>query len=190
MILSKIQPTRNFFLAFCFFALQISFLFAQTNWEINPNTQITFQIKNFGINVDGSFKGLKGDIQFSPNQLENSQMTVTLTANTIDTDNKARDKHLRSDDYFYVEKYPRIQMASKRFARSKSGDYIGYFDLTIRSVTKEIKVPFKFSQSGSQARFQGEFTINRRDFEVGGGSLVLSNNVTLFLDVQVSKQGS
>lgn len=164
-----------------------SIALAQTEWKIQASSQVTFKIKNAGFNVSGTFGGLEGKLVFSPDRLNTSNIEASIETQTIDTQNNARDKHLRKDDYFYVEKYPKIKMKSKRFARSKSGDFIGYFDLTIREVTKEVKIPFKFSQEGEKAIFKGSIEINRRDFNVGGGSLILSNKVEIFLDIQVNQ---
>ena len=158
---------------------------AQTHWKTQTSSTVTFIIKNAGFNVDGSFQGLKADIKFDPKNLSASQITASIDAATINTGTNARDKHLRNEDYFYVEKYPKITMKSIRFANSKSGDYIGYFNLTIRDVTKEVTVPFKFEEKSGQAVFSGSFTINRRDFGVGSGSLILSNNATINLNIEV-----
>jgi polyisoprenoid-binding protein YceI len=175
------------------FILCISLLFtnvtmAQTAWQVNKNTsRITFKIKNAGFNVDGSFKGLDAKINFSPDQLEKSVITASIDASSIDTGIGMRDRHLKNEDYFYVSKYPQITMKSKRFARSQSGDYIGYFDLTMRGITKEIQLPFKFTEKGSEGVFKGEFSLNRRDFQVGSGSWTMSNTATIYLEIKTTK---
>jgi len=71
----------------------------------------------------------------------------------------------------------------------KVGDtYIGYFDLTMKETTKNIKVPFTFKQDGNNATFSGSTTINRRDWAVGGGTLGLSNDVTFTVLVNAVAQ--
>jgi polyisoprenoid-binding protein YceI len=176
--------TSGLLLCLVFFTHHI---FAQTMWNLKNTSTVTFKIKNAGFNVGGSFKGLTALIKFSPDDLDKSSITAGVDTKTIDTGIGSRDKHLKSDDYFSVEKYPQIKMISKRFARSQSGDYIGYFDLTIRSTTKEIKLPFKFTESGGVATFEGSFTINRRDYGVGGNSWVLNDDATITLKIQGSK---
>ena len=161
---------------------------AQNEWQIHSSSSITFKIKNAGFNVNGSLKGLQAKIKFSPDQLSNSSMEASLDVATIDTGIKARDNHLKKPDYFDVEKYPRITMKSQRFAKSKSGDFIGYFSLTIKETTKDIKVPFKFIEKGELSYLEGNFSINRRDFEVGGGSLVLSNQATVQLKIAMTQK--
>ena len=164
-----------------------STLSAQTTWQVQPTSAITFKIKNAGLNVKGSLGELKASIKFSPDKLSASTMQASVQVKTIDTGIKARDKHLKKPDYFDVEKHPQITMKSKRFARSKSGDFIGYFMLSIKGVEKEIKIPFKFSEKEEISYLEGSFKINRRDFGVGSGSLILSNQVEVQLKIAVKK---
>jgi polyisoprenoid-binding protein YceI len=164
---------------FLFLYLSAFVAFGQENLAIKSST-ITFKIKNFGSYVNGFFKGFEGKIYFSPQNLAQSSIEASVKTETINTDNKSRDNHLRKSDYFDVARYPKITMKSKRFAHSQSGDFIGYFDLTIKDKTQEVKLPFSFKQGV----FKGSFTINRRDFGVGGNSIVLSDMVTVEIEVQ------
>jgi polyisoprenoid-binding protein YceI len=89
---------------------------------------------------------------------------------------------LRSDDYFDVAKYPKIKMKSSKIEKQKDGSFIGTFNLTVKSTTKAIKLPFTFQNN----TFVGKFTINRQDYGVGKGSWVLSDNATIALTVKVN----
>lgn len=160
-------------------------MYGQNNLKIKYST-ITFKIKNAGFYVDGFLKGFEGKIVFSPTALAGSTIEASVKTETINTGNKSRDNHLRKDDYFYVEKYPKISMKSKRVANSQSGDFIGYFDLTIRDVTKEVKIPFTYKESNGVGVFKGNFTINRRDYKVGGNSMVLGDMVIVDIEIEVS----
>ncbi len=180
------QLDRLLFIIILFLAMQTS-LQAQTEWSILNTSKVTFKIKNAGLNVNGSFSGLAGNIQFSPEALSNSKIDATIEAKTVDTGISLRDNHLRKDDYFGVEKYPKIKMVSEKF--EKSGDtFVGYFKLTIRNVTKTVKIPFKFTQSGEEATFKGNFEIDRRDYNVGGWSMILGNETNIELLVKVKKK--
>lgn len=160
---------------------------AQAEWQALSTSHVTFKIKNAGLNVNGSFDGLETDINFSPEQLSKSKITATVSTKTIDTGINARDTHLRSDDYFSVVKYPKIKMISTKLEKNGSS-YIGYFDLTIRDVTKSIKMPFKFTQQDKLATFEGTFSINRRDFNVGGWSMILGNEADLSIVIKAQKK--
>ncbi|KOY85665.1 hypothetical protein AD998_05425 [bacterium 336/3] len=160
-------------------------VFSQNTLKIKSST-ITFKIKNAGFYVDGYLKGFEGKVVFSPTALSGSSIEASVKTETINTGNKSRDNHLRKDDYFNAEKYPKISMKSKRIANSQSGDFIGYFDLTIRDVTKEVKIPFTYKENNGVGTFKGNFTINRRDYKVGDNSMVLGDMVIIDVEIEVS----
>jgi len=95
-----------------------SSVIAQKFTPIDADSKVSFIIKNFGLKVDGHLKGIKGFISFDPNALNNSAFNVSVNANTINTDNSARDKHLRKEDYFHVEKFPLISLVSTKITKS------------------------------------------------------------------------
>ena len=158
---------------------------AQASWKAT-NASVTFKIKNAGINVNGSFGGFKGKILFDPNNLAGSKFIGIVQAGTVSTKNRGRDRHLRKSDYFDVAQYPTIKMKSTKITKS-GGKYYADFQLTIKGKTKKYKVPFNFSQKGNQGTFNAYFEINRRDFGVGGGSLILSKTAKITLNVTATK---
>jgi polyisoprenoid-binding protein YceI len=174
-------------LIFCFFVnLTGTTLFAQ-NWK--PVTaNVSFKIKMLGATVDGKFKGFSGTLKFDPNNLPASSLTASVDASTIDTDNNLRNKHLREKlDFFNVAKYPSLKMKTTKLEKDGS-NYVGYFDLTIKETTKNIKIPFTFKQDGDKASFQGSTVINRRDWSVGGGTFGMSDNVIFSILVNAVKE--
>lgn len=171
---------RKHFLLIILF-LVAGYAFAQTKHTVTKST-ITFQIKNLGVNTSGSFSGFKGDIRFDPAHLENSSIEASIDANTINTENGSRDEHLKSDDYFDVAKYPKINIRSISF-KHKSGDsYTGTFNLTIKDKTNKIELPFTYTETGNTASFKGSLKIQRSDYGIGGTFSVMSNNVTIFIE--------
>ena len=149
---------------------------------------VSFKIKMLGSTVDGKFKGFMGVIKFDTKDLNNASLVASVDVNTLDTENNLRNRHLKEkEDFFNVSKYSAIKMKSTKI--EKVGDtYIGYFDLTMKETTKNIKVPFTFKQDGNNATFSGSTTINRRDWAVGGGTLGLSNDVIFTILVNAVAQ--
>jgi polyisoprenoid-binding protein YceI len=148
---------------------------------------VTFKIKNFGFNTDGSFKGLQGVIVWDAQNPARDSFDVSIDAASVNTDNDTRDDHLKKDTYFDVEKFPRIRFVSSAVAvADKNGHYTMTGKLTIKGVTKEISFPFLAAAAGEDFIFKGSFTILRRDFGVGGTS-TLSNEVTVTLTVLARK---
>ena len=156
------------------------------NWK--PVTaSVSFKIKQFGITVKGTFKGFIGVIKFDPNDLPNSSLIASVDANTLDTDNGLRNSHLKEKkEYFNVEKYPILKMNTTKITK-EDDNFVGYFDLTIKGKTKNIKIPILFSPEGQTATFQGSTIINRRDWSIGGKSLGMSNDVVFTIVVNTIK---
>lgn len=168
-------------------AIFSGFAFTYITKQNVTRSAITFQIKNLGINVGGSFSGLKADINFDPARLDSSSIEASVQANTINTDNDSRDTHLKSEDFFDVDKYPEIKMRSVSIRHNGGNNYTGIFNLTIKDKTNQVQVPFTFSENGNDGEFKGILKIKRTDYGVGGRSMVMSNDVTISIDVSTSK---
>ncbi|QRM89417.1 polyisoprenoid-binding protein [Lacinutrix sp. WUR7] len=126
-------------------------------------SKIDFHITGGGIfKVKGTFTGMQGDFNLDSSMPENANFDICIDAATIYTKNKKRDTHLRTSDFFDVEKYPNICFQSTVVTKSSDG-YITTGNLTIHGVTKEVDIPFTFSGD----TFTGELVINRFDYEIG-----------------------
>ena len=139
----------------------------------------TFNLRMFGAKVEGSFKNFTGVIKFDPANLGGSSIAGSVDANTVDTDNSLRNRHLKDkSEFFNVLKFPKVSMKTTSIIRS-GNIFIGTFDLTMKDVTKAVKIPFTVSSEGDKTVFKGNFTINRRDWGVGGGTFGMSNDVAV-----------
>ncbi len=183
----KIHHLRLFFLVL----LATSTGHIAIGQSLNPSdakSTIQFKIKNFGSTVDGTFKGLTGTIDFDPLHPAMARFDVSLDANSIDTNNGLRNKHLKKEEYFNVITYPRIQFVSTSItSSSKTGAFVFKGNLTIKATTKEITFPFTYSLVNGVPVFNGEFQLNRRDFSVGGNSFSLSDTLVVLLSVVVDQ---
>ncbi len=158
---------------------------------VDSSSKVHFVIKNFGINTGGDLTGLKGNITFSPDNLAASDFNVSVAASTVDTDNSMRDKSLTGDEYFDVQKYPLITIASTKVEKTNktaAGFYYFTGNLTIKGVTKSISFPFQAQEENGGYLFTGNFDINRTDFGVGEQNIVLSNQVAVTLSVFAKKK--
>jgi polyisoprenoid-binding protein YceI len=153
---------------------------------VDAQSTVKFSIKNFGINTGGRFTGLKGTIHYDPAKPLESGFDVSVDARTIDTDLSARDKHLRKEEYFDVDKFPEIHFVSTAIKQTSAG-WIVSGKLSIKGITKEISFPFTTAVKNGAYLFTGEFKINRRDFKVGGSSTFLSDNLKVSLSVFATK---
>ncbi|MBS1532531.1 MAG: YceI family protein, partial [Bacteroidetes bacterium] len=133
----------------------------------DQGSSVKFTIQNFGFDVNGSFTGLHGAIDFDPQKPENARFDVDIDASSINTDNTLRDGHLRGASYFDVKNHPRIRLESiKVEADSQPGSYKLLGKLTIKNTTKNIFVPFTATATPDGYQFNGSFKINRKDFSV------------------------
>lgn len=159
--------------------------FAQVKTTVTKSA-ITFKIKNMGISCTGAFSGLQADVQFKPADLAGSSILASVETATINTDNEMRDNHLKSADYFDIATYPKITLKSVSFKHKNGDNYTGSFNVTIKDKTKLIEVPFTYTEKDNAATFNGNFKINRRDFGLGGNSLVLADEATVTVNVESS----
>jgi len=166
--------------------LLVNCAIAQVKHTVTKST-ITFQIKNLGFNTGGSIGGLKANIQFDPENLGRSVIEASADVNTINTDNDSRDEHLKSDSYFDAAKYPEIIMKSVSIKHKSGDNYTGQFNVTMKGKTQLIDVPFMYTVTGATTSFKGILKLKRTDFNIGSSSMVMSDDVTVNIDVEASK---
>jgi polyisoprenoid-binding protein YceI len=161
------------------------FTFAQQPMTTFDNdSQVKFNIKHFGLSVIGSIQGLEGTVRFDPADLFNSQMNVSLMASTINTGNESRDNHLKKKDYFDVIQFPKITFKSKFVTAAQNpGTYIVNGTLFLKGLKKDINIPFTAKPKNNGYQFNGTFQMNRREFGIGGSSISLSDNLTIYLSI-------
>jgi len=155
---------------------------AQAYQPVDDKSTVKFVIKNFRINTGGNFKGLQGAISWDAAALEKSAFDISIDAASVNTDNESRDHHLRQEDYFNVQQYPKITFKSDRITKSGKS-FTAYGKLSIKGTTKDISIPFTATDKDDGWLFDGSFRLNRRDYKVGGNSVVLSDEVIISLSV-------
>ena len=106
------------------------------------NASSTLQVINAGLEVEGTLKVKHAHIRFDPDNLLHASIQVSADPSSIETGIGIRDKHLRRSDYFDTNTYPEIRLQSKSFSKRGKNEFAGKFDLTIKSTTKEITIPF------------------------------------------------
>jgi len=180
-----IHPMKKLFFLITAFLITTQ-TFAQVKHAVTK-AAVAYEIKNMGINTSGKFKTLDATIAFDQNNLAASSIEAAVDVNSIDSDNAMRDNHLKAEDYFDAAKYPKITMKSTSFKKKAGNNYVGIFNVTIKGKTKAVEVPFTYTESANVALFKGSFKINRKDFGVGGNSMVLADDATIELVVETSK---
>jgi polyisoprenoid-binding protein YceI len=127
--------------------------------------------------VKGRFTSAKGTILYDEADPANSSVTMVIEAKSIDTGWPHRDEHLRTDDFFDVDRYPTIVFQSDRLTRSEDG-WVANGQLTMHGATRSVAIPFRFPRPPSRSPESGWMVLNadgatrlrRADFEIVGGS--------------------
>ena len=168
-----------------------------TTWSIDTtHSEIAFKVKHMMIStVTGHFEDFQATAKTDGDSFDDAIIEFTAKTASINTKNKDRDAHLKSDDFFNSEKYPDLKFVSKSF---NGEELIG--DLTIRDVTKEVTLTAELNgiavdpYGQTKAGFEISGEINRKDFNLTwnavteAGSIVVSEKVKLAIDVQLIKQ--
>ncbi|MEM7572664.1 MAG: YceI family protein [Bacteroidota bacterium] len=154
------------------------------SWNISDDFAISFK----GRGANGVFKDLSGTVVFDPDNLQTALFNVQVDASTIDTGNATKDNHARGKKWFDVEQYPTISFRSQSF--KKQGDaYLVKGELSLHGVTKEIELPFSFSEVNAEGLFTSSFNINRKDYGINGNAFgfAVAKELEVELRVPVSK---
>lgn len=164
------------------------------------HSEAAFQVRHLITKVRGRFAEFDGTIQFDAQAPEQSSVTFTVQAASIDTNQADRDAHLRSDDFFAVEQFPVLTFVSTKVSPAGEAAFDVEGDLTIRGVTKRTVLPVSYLGTAKdpwgkeRAAFEAEITINRKDFgltwnaalETGG--FLVGDEVKVTLTVQAVAQ--
>ncbi|MBC1371716.1 polyisoprenoid-binding protein [Listeria booriae] len=171
-------------------------------WNVDPaHSSIEFQVKHMMVSkVKGAFKNFSADLTLDPEDLTTANLSFTVDAASIDTRQEQRDGHLKSPDFFDVEKYPSITFQSTNIVADGSNEYKVTGDLTIRTITKPITFNVEYEgtskdpMSGNMvAGFEGTGKFNRKDFELNynavleTGGVLIGDEVKLNIQIEVSK---
>jgi polyisoprenoid-binding protein YceI len=176
-------------------------LAATETYSIDPShSQVGFRIRHFVSKVPGRFNTYSGTITLDRENLATTKVSVEVDAASIDTDHEERDKHLRSDDFFAVEKHPKLTFTSTEVVPKGPGRATVKGNLTIRGVTKPVELQADVlgfmpdAWGGFRAGFEASTVIDRKEFGIlwnkalDTGGVVLGDEVEIVLNVEAIRQ--
>lgn len=178
----------------------------RTLWTVDPaHSLVEFSARHMMLTtVKGRFADVKGTIEADEADPSSSSVTLEIDAASIDTRSEQRDQHLRSADFFEVERFPAITFRSTRVEgdAKAAGDQLRVTgDLTIRDVTREFTLDVTFEGlgrdpwGGERASYSAEAKLDRRDFgltwnqALEAGGVLVSNEIKLSFEIQAVKAG-
>jgi polyisoprenoid-binding protein YceI len=134
-------------------------------------SEITFRATSRLMNADGRFSRFSGDVVVDPAALTGARISLTIDAASLDTGIEMRDKHLRSADFFEVERFPTVTFQSVRVeAAGRRATVVGR--QTLHGVTREIAVPIDVQIADTALVASGEFIVNRGEYAINYNSFV------------------
>lgn len=172
-------------------------------WEIDTvHSSVTFTVRHMVIaKVHGQFTKWSGTLELDPANLTASKVEVKIEVASIDTRDPQRDTHLRSADFFDVEKHPYIEFRSARVEEGGGKKYKVRGDLTIRGVKREVVLDTEFGGhgkdpwGGQRVGFEATTKIDRKDFglqwntalETGG--FLVGDTIDVAIEVEAKRAG-
>ncbi len=176
-----------------------SFAGSATAWNVDKaNTSVNFKIWHIMTPVTGKFDESDIELNFDPDNLDNSSVNVTIQAASINTGWGPRDKHLKTEDWFDTDEFPVITFKSSKIISLGNGEYVAKGKFKLREIENDIELPFKllgikqipedmqnvFDGSNEVASFEiSNFSINRKDYNVGTGTSTPGEAAMTYRDV-------
>jgi polyisoprenoid-binding protein YceI len=175
----------------------------ETKWSIDPaHTEISFKVKHLMIStVSGVFREFGATIYTNANDFESAKIDFWMNPSSVDTNEEKRDGHLKSPDFFDVEKYKKITFISDSFEKSGDGNLFKLGGkLTVKGITKGIVLDVEFGgiikdpYGNEKAGFSINGKINRKDWELNWnamletGGVMVSDEVRINCEVELLKQ--
>ena len=167
-------------------------------WTIDPvHSEVSFVVRHMMVSkVRGRFDNFEGTIATAPDPLQSS-VTATVDLSSVNTGNETRDNHIRSADFFDVEKHPAMTFRSTGI-RPEGENFLLDGELTLRGVTRPVTFFLEVNgfgpdpYGGTRTGFSATTEINRNDWEVSyngpipgvSNAMVLSDRVTINLEIE------
>jgi polyisoprenoid-binding protein YceI len=172
-----------------------------TVWQLDPDhSNVCFTIYHLGLaEVMGFFRKFSGSMESSSDDFSDAEIQFTTDINSIESNNKDRNAHLKSNGFFYADQYPEMKFISKSFKKQKGNNYKLSGELTIRDVTKNVTFDVEYlgevTVTGiKKVAFKAETRINRFDFNVKwntttpDGIQIIDERVSILLNLEFSEE--
>jgi polyisoprenoid-binding protein YceI len=170
-------------------------------WTLDPtHTEIGFTVRHLMSKVRGKFETFEGTV-FTGEAITDSRVDVSADLSSINTGTADRDNHLRSSDFFDVEKHPTMAFSSNHVIEKAPGELVVHGDLTIKGVTKSLELAVEFLGEGSDpwggTRIGIEATglISRKEFGIDfnipleGDKVMIGDKIAIAITAEAVLQG-
>jgi polyisoprenoid-binding protein YceI len=190
-------------------SLAVPFLYLSTTaqpttWKSDPaHSNVKFSVTHLVVSdMEGTFRTFDGNLTSATPDFSDAKIEFTVDVASVNTDNADRDAHLKSDEFFNAEKYPKMSFKSTSVKKTGENKYVLEGDLTIRDITKRVRFDVTGGRSivdpwgNTKAGFRAITTINRFDYNLKwnkateAGGLVVGDDVVVMLNISMIKNKS
>ncbi len=173
-----------------------------TTWVIDPlHSEVQFKVKHLMVStVTGSFGQYEGQLNMVGDDFEDAQISFSADINSISTGNEQRDGHLKSPEFFDAEQFPKLSFTSTDMKKTGDDTYQLAGNLSLHGETKPVTLKVEYGgqmqdfYGQTKAGFELTGTIKRKEFGLTwdgvteAGGVVVSDDVRLLMNIQVTKQ--
>jgi polyisoprenoid-binding protein YceI len=138
------------------------------SYSVDPQSRLEFTGVQAGAEFKGIFHKFTAAVTFAPEALASAHFDVQIDLNSVDSMDKERDAIVRGPDIFDVKHFPTAHYVTRSFTKTATG-YTAVGALTLRGVTKDVPIDFKFTPSAAGAKLEGNAKLKRLDFGAGQG---------------------
>ena len=177
---------------------------ATSTWTIDPaHSVVEFAVKHLMVSTfKGHFRSLEGTVHLDEDNPANSSVAASIDVASVDTQTPDRDAHLRSDDFFNAERYPKMTFRSTRVERVDGTNWKVTGELTIRDVTKEVVLDTEYEGrivdpwGNERIGFSARTELSRKEFGVRWnatietGGVVVGDKVRISLNIEIVRKQS
>ena len=171
-------------------------------WTIDPtHSEVKFKVKHLVVSsVVGNFQTFSGTVEAEKTDFSDAKISFEADVNSVNTHNEQRDGHLKTADFFLAEEHPKMTFVSNSIAGKGGGEYTVTGDLSIRGITKEVKLDVVYNGTilgfGNvpTAGFEITAKVNRKDFGMTfdalteAGGIIVGEEVKIEIAAELNKQ--
>lgn len=174
----------------------------RTKWSLDPShSHIGFKVKHLMVtNVRGVFDGYHGSIYTTVDDFSDAEIDLAIDTGSVSTGDSKRDGHLKSPDFFDAENFKEINFKGTTLERTSENKYVLHGDLSIKGVTKRIKLDVEFNGivkdpwGAKKAGFEITGKISRKEFgltwnaTLEAGGVMVGDDVAINCEIQLIQQ--
>lgn len=192
------KPTISFIMGLLLLASASSVQAEASRWQFDrEHSSVFFDIKHIYYITRGKFEEFEGVFRFHPDRLAESLFEISIRTDSVNTDHRKRDRHLRSEDFLDTDAFPVMTFKSDRIRHLGGDQYEAEGTLTIKDVARPVTLPFRFLGARDNpfmegkivAGFESRQTIDRLDYNVGSGKYyemgVIGKDVDILITLEM-----